>query len=159
MAKCFSCRTFIVCGGVRDGDFRYCSERCTERGRIDRVTQAVPAELFSRYLRAVYEGDCPQCGGPGPLDVYGSTRAWIDMRIVLGERLPPISCRRCGAKAELRGVLKSAALGWWLPFELLLMPLAISRSIFRLAMNRRHAGPSPRLERRVKVELAISCRR
>lgn len=159
MAKCDSCRALIAWGGIKEEGYRYCSERCMEQGRLDRVTRAVPRDLLDRYLRAVYEGDCPQCGGPGPLDVYGATRGWIDMRIVLGERLPPISCRSCGAKTELRAVLKSAALSWWLPFELILMPLSISQSILRMAMKRRQSGPSPQLERRVKVELAISCRR
>lgn len=155
MAKCDSCRALIAWGGVKDGSFRYCSERCTERGRVDRVTQAVPRELLERYLQAVYEADCPQCGGAGPLDVYDGHGAWSALADGLGNRLPPIGCRGCGAKAELRAVLSSAALGWWLPFELVLMPLAITRSIARLAMSQSQSGPSRRLEKRVKVELAL----
>lgn len=159
MAKCDSCRTLIAWGGVKEGNYRYCSERCTERGRIERVTRAVPRELMERYLWAVYEGDCPQCGGPGPLDVYGAHGAWSELASALRNRLPPISCRACGAKTELQAVLRAAALGWWLPFEVLLMPLAIGRSILRMAMRRSQSGPSRQLERRVKVELAISCAR
>jgi hypothetical protein len=155
MAKCSSCRTLIAWGGLYDGDFRYCSEGCLDAGRIDRVTQAVPRELLDRYLWAVYEGDCPQCGGPGPLDVYAAGHGVLQFRTVLGDRLPPISCRSCGTKAELRSALGRAALGWWLPFEFVLLPLALGRSVIRLVMRRNRSGPSAILERRVKIELAI----
>lgn len=156
MAKCSSCRTLIAWGGLYDGDFRNCSESCLDRGRVDRVTRAAPRELLDRYLRAVYQADCPQCGGPGPLDVYAAGHGALQFRTVLGDRLPPISCRSCGTKAELRATLGRAALTWWLPFEFILLPLALGRSAITLVMSRRRLGPSSLLERRVKIELAIS---
>jgi hypothetical protein len=157
MAKCDSCGTFIVFGGVRDNGYRYCNATCAQQGHVQQVSEAVPPELLERYIREVHQGDCPKCGGPGPIDVHVSHTVWSALVITSMNSRPEICCRSCGVKSKLGATFTSVALGWWgMPWGLLFTPLQIIRNVGGIVVKPDHSRPSPQLEKMVKLDLASS---
>src|ERR1700704_3028032 len=43
-AKCSYCNSTIIIGGVRDGDLRFCNQKCRQAGALLLVSQLVPDE-------------------------------------------------------------------------------------------------------------------
>ena len=69
MASCAYCNTRILFGGKRDGDRRYCNEKCLHQGLLsDAASQLSPADVQAHIFR-VHKGNCPKCDGPGPVDM------------------------------------------------------------------------------------------
>ena len=155
MAKCSACSKTIVFGGVRDAEDRYCNQKCVERGKIDRVQAALPAELLQQYVSEIHQGSCPKCGGPGPIDVHTSHTV-LSMLIITSTRAhQQVSCRRCGNRAKLTAAISSGVFGWWaLPWGLLMTPLQIARNLKGMAATPDASWPSQQLAHLVKLDLA-----
>ena len=56
----------------------------------------------TRYLCArsiqVHQGNCPQCDGPGPVDVHTSYRVYSVVMMTSWSSRPLVACARCGTK-------------------------------------------------------------
>lgn len=157
MAKCDSCGTFIVFGGVKSEGYRYCNDGCAQRGQAQQLTNAVPQELLERYIREVHHGNCPKCGGPGPIDVHTSHTCWSVLVMTSMNSKPQVCCRSCGVKSQIGATCTSALLGWWgFPWGLLFTPIQIVRNVKGIVVKPDHSVPSPQLQHLVKLELANS---
>ena len=81
-------------------------------------------------MAKLWQGQCPKCHGPGPVDLYKSFRVHSLVFMTQWKTLPQIACRSCGRKAQLTDALYSLALGWWgFPWGLLMTPVQIGRNI------------------------------
>ncbi len=69
MAQCAYCSTTIILGGKKEGDLRFCNDKCVERGFVLIVADQIPPEMLNEAVTEVHQGVCPACGGPGPIDV------------------------------------------------------------------------------------------
>ena len=76
MAKCDYCGSTIIFGGKRQGDLRFCNDRCLGNGGLLLVSRQVPENVVHESLWKVHQGRCPKCTGPGPVDVHVSHRVW-----------------------------------------------------------------------------------
>jgi hypothetical protein len=98
---------------------------------------------------------CPQCKGPGPVDVHQSYRVYSLVFMTRWENLHKIACRRCGVKTQLGNMVISLVAGWWgFPWGLIMTPVQIGRNISAMLKGGRDDGPSPKLERAVRIRLA-----
>jgi hypothetical protein len=157
MAKCGSCGKTIVFGGVRDQDDRYCNKKCAEQGQIQRVTAAIPPELLQRYISEIHQGNCPKCGGPGPVDVHTSHTVWSMLVLTSTQAHQQVSCRRCGVKAKMSAAVSSGVFGWWaFPWGLFMTPLQIMRNVKGMLVKADSSWPSQQLAHLVKLDLAKS---
>ena len=155
MAKCGSCGKTILIGGVRDQEDRYCNQKCAEQGQINRVTAAIPPEMLQQYISEVHRGNCPKCGGPGPVDVHTSHTVWSMLVMTFTKTHQQVSCHRCGVKAKLSAAVSSGVFGWWaFPWGFFFTPLQIMRNVKGMFAKADSSWPSQQLAHLVKLDLA-----
>ncbi|MBX6316663.1 MAG: hypothetical protein IRY99_27680, partial [Isosphaeraceae bacterium] len=130
MASCDYCGTTLLFGGVRDGDLRFCNEKCHQQGFLLAVADQVPGDVLSEYVRQAHEGPCPKCNGPGPIDVHTSYTVWSALVLTSWRSRPEVCCQACGTKSQIGAAVSSAVLGWWgFPWGLILTPIQILRNL------------------------------
>jgi hypothetical protein len=158
MATCGHCNTFILFGGKSAYGQRFCSEKCLKAASINTAAQQlaaeVPEELILRQVIHVHRGNCPKCGGAGPIDVHVSHRIVSLIRVSWWKSRPQMCCRTCGIKAKCGDTLFSLLFGWWgFPFGILGTPVQIGRNIFGIFSNPDSSRPSPALEQMVREDI------
>lgn len=113
MAACDYCGATILWGGARNGDFVFCNEKCRAEGVLVTLIDQIPPEIAQERLAQVHQGNCPACGGEGPIDVHTSYSATSALVMTWWNSKPKVCCRRCGIKGQIGGLLWSGVLGWW----------------------------------------------
>jgi len=155
MAKCDYCGTTILFGGRRQGDLRFCNDRCQKAGVLIAISRQLPESLVQQTIWETHRGVCPKCGGPGPIDVHTSYRVWSALLITSWKSRLHVSCRSCGVKAQLIDAGFSLALGWWgFPWGLVVTPIQIGRNLVGAASGPDPSQPSAKLEKAVRIRLA-----
>lgn len=157
MAKCDFCGSTIIFGGKREGEMRFCNDRCRSQHGILALSQQVPQHVVRESLWRLHQGACPKCNGPGPVDVHVSHKVWSALFLTRSSSTPQISCRSCGTKSQLGNAAFSLVLGWWaFPWGLIFTPVQIGRNIAGLVKGPDPSTPSSQLERTVRMSLASS---
>ena len=157
MTKCDFCGTTILFGGQEAGGLRFCNAQCASNGQLITLSRALPPLVVQQHVQAMHQGACPQCKGPGPVDVHVSHRVWSALIMTRWSSHPRISCRACGVKAKLGDSVVSVVAGWWgFPWGLLLTPLQIGRNVVGMAMAPDATKPSAELETVVRTMLVTS---
>jgi len=153
---CSYCGTTILWGGRSEGDFRFCDEKCRQKGSVLLIAKQIPDDVVQGHSWKIHQGACPKCGQQrGPVDVYTSYKVWSMILMTSWSSVPQISCRRCGVKAMLWGATSSLLVGWWgIPWGILMTPLQVGRNIWGLLKSEESATPSGQLEQMVRVHLA-----
>jgi hypothetical protein len=160
MRKCSYCDSNIIIGGVRDGDLRFCNQKCRQEGALLKVAQLVPEEEVKRRVLAVHQGPCPKCKRASPSDVHTSYFVWSALLLTSWKTVPEVSCVSCGRKAKILGAIGSFFLGWWgFPWGLVLTPIIVTRNLWGLVRSRPSSAPSPQLERIVRLGMAAELQR
>jgi hypothetical protein len=155
MARCDSCGTTILFGGVTEGNLRFCNATCYQRGFLLTMANEVPENLVSQHLAALHQGPCPKCNGPGPVDVHTSHVVWSLLVMTSWNSIPQVCCRRCGVKSKLGNALISGLVGWWgFPWGLIMTPIQIVRNTYGVFSPPDPTQPSTQLEQLVRVNLA-----
>lgn len=160
MKKCEVCGTTILFGPVRNAEHVYCSYECRDAAQFEEQTAMIPDQTASAKAMEINIGDCPKCGGPGPVDVQYSHAVWSAVVHTSVESNPEVSCVSCARKAKLRATLFSLCFGWWgLPLGIIFTPVQIARNLFGMISGPVHGNPSPELQRITKQMLADEVRR
>jgi hypothetical protein len=155
MAKCDYCGTRILFGGVRDGNLRFCNQKCRQNGVLLSLTSQVPTDVLQKHVDEVHQGRCPNCHGPGPIDAHTSYRVWSIILMTTWSSRPKISCRSCGIKRQLGDMAICLLFGWWgFPWGLILTPIQISRNIYCIFRPPDPSKPSSLLHRLVCLNIA-----
>jgi len=154
MAKCAYCGTTILFGGVTSGGDRFCNETCHQQGYLLPIAAQVPHDIMAEQVTEVHQGDCPRCGGPGPVDVHTSHTVWSALVLTQWRSNPQICCRSCGVKSQISGTVVSGVFGWWgFPWGLIITPIQIVRNV-RGLMSSDQMTPSEELQTMVRLHLA-----
>jgi hypothetical protein len=141
MAKCDYCGSRILFGGVKEGGLRFCKADCAMEGYWLRKISAMPAELIDERTHSVHQGPCPQCAGPGPVDVHVGHRVYSALVFTRWSSHPKICCRRCARKMQLGNAAFSLVFGWWgFPWGFILTPIQVGRNLAGLVGL---SGPKP----------------
>jgi hypothetical protein len=155
MAACDYCGTTILFGGVTDGEDRYCNQRCHQSGASMRIVNDLPQDVVERHIHEVHEGDCPKCNGPGPVDVHTTHTVYSLLFMTFWNSTPQISCRSCGTKSKLFGIVKCGLFGWWgFPWGLIMTPVQLIRNISGLFAGSGSSGPSAQFRKLIRKDLA-----
>lgn len=155
MARCGSCNSLVLFGGMRDGDRTYCGPDCQERGELQALADTIPSDLLDEYVRRVHQGACPRCQGDGPVDVHTSYRVWSMIFVTTSNSLPRVSCRSCARKLQLGSLTFSFFLGWWgFPFGILMTPIQIGRNLWAMVGGPSASGPSELLVKTASLQMA-----
>jgi|SRR5271165_141668 len=160
MPKCSYCNSTIVIGGVREGDRRFCNQKCRQRGALLAVSQLIPEGEVKKRVAAIHQGPCPKCKRVGSIDVHTSHSIWSALVVTSWKSTPQVSCVACGRKAKVVATLGSVVLGWWgFPWGLVLTPIQITKNIWGFATARESFTPSAQLEKVVRLSLAAEMSR
>ncbi len=155
MAKCDTCGTTILFGGFRENGFRFCSKKCQQNGHLAKVAIQIPDDLIAEHVEELHGGNCPKCGGPGPVDVHTSHVVISAVVMTTWKSRPEICCRSCGVKAKLSGAAISAVAGWWgFPWGILATPIQIGRNLSGVFSSPDPSQPSAQLEKFVRANIA-----
>jgi hypothetical protein len=155
MTTCARCGELILFGGKRDGDSRYCKDRCLHAARSFRLAAQLPDSVVTARVWEVYYGQCPKCAGPGPVDVHLSYRVWSALIMSSFSTRPHVCCRRCGQKARVKDAGFSLVFGWWgIPWGLPGTPVQVVRNLLAILRQEDSAQPSRQLFNLVSIQLA-----
>jgi hypothetical protein len=155
MAKCDYCGTTIIFGGIRNGNFRFCNEKCFQNGTLAQLANQVPPDLLQQETVEVHAGKCPKCKGNEPVDVHTSHCVWSIIVMTRWSSKPQVSCRKCAVKSHLGNALFSFVCGWWgFPWGLIITPVQVVRNIIGIFRGPNPSKPSPQLEKLVRIQLA-----
>jgi hypothetical protein len=119
-------------GGVRgrDDETRFCSDKCRQNADVLRLAKNVPPEVLEREVDQLWRDVCPECRGPGPVDVHKVYEVWSALVVTRRTTKAQVSCRTCAMKRQLRSAALSFCLGWWgLPWGIVLTPIQITRNL------------------------------
>lgn len=154
MSRCTHCGTTILFGGVSEDGQRFCNEKCHQAGGLVLQSQRLPPEMVAEAVAKVVEGNCPVCGGPGPVDVFTSYRVFSAVVVTSWRNTPRVSCRGCATKAQLLSTLYCFFLGWWgIPWGFVMTPIQIVRNLAGLSHGADPSRPSKLLESIVRTRL------
>ncbi len=154
MAKCDYCNTSILMGGVRNGQQRFCNNKCAQGAYILSVSQNVPTDVLEKKIEEVWRGNCPKCNGLGPVDVHKSHQVWSALVLTRWSSSSQVSCRSCATKRQAGALAMSLVFGWWgFPWGLVLTPVQVTRNIVDMINGPQSNEPSPELKKMVKVNI------
>lgn len=157
MASCATCGSLILFGGVRDGDLRFCKDECHAQGFLIAVARDVPEGALLQSVSRLRNGPCPQCQGPGPVDVHTAHKVFSVLVMTSWKSEPRVCCRSCGRKAQGFAMLYSLIAGWWgFPWGLVMTPVQVVRNLIALAHDPGAEGPSELMRQTVRLELAAA---
>lgn len=155
MASCDFCGTTILFGGKRDGEFRFCNDKCVERGYVLTLSNKIPEHILEARVEEVHQGACPKCHGPGPVDVQTSHTVWSAVLLTSWNSHPEVCCGSCGTKKMLGGIVFSLLFGWWgFPWGLFATPIQVGRNITGLFSRPKAEFASEGLRKMLKIDLA-----
>ena len=155
MANCSYCDSFILFGGQTDQTGRYCNTNCQQAGNLLALSQTVPPSQMASLIREVHEGNCPRCGGHGPVDMHKAHQVWSALILTSWSSNPELSCKRCATKRQLSAIAFSGVLGWWgFPWGIIMTPVQVIRNVTEMAGGPKADHPTPLLTKFVRLNVA-----
>ena len=114
----------------------------------------VPEDEIEEALTAFHQGDCPCCGGPGPVDFHFSYRVISFVVLTQFQTIPKISCRSCAQKSKLGNFFATLFLGWWgIPFGLIITPIYLCKNLYSLMFPVSADYPSDQLREFIRLNI------
>src|SRR6185312_9761288 len=127
MATCAGCGTTILFGGSRQGDLRFCNDKCRGAGVVRAAAASVPDAVVAPRVWEIRNGRCPVCCGP------------------------------CATRARVKDALFSLAFGWWgFPWGLIWTPMQIGKNVMAIVRAEDAATPSQALVEVVRLQMAAA---
>jgi hypothetical protein len=152
MARCNYCDSFILFGGPKLGDLRFCKTHCYNNGYFIELSKNIPESDVQKNIWEIQNGSCPECKGPGPVDLYFSHQVWSALVFTHWESPAKLSCRSCARKSQVGALFFSGFLGWWgIPWGLVITPIQIIKNISAIFQSTETAIASPGVEKIVRV--------
>jgi hypothetical protein len=139
MARCRTCKGFVLFGGKTDGDYRYCTQKCLDEDLLRETGEMLPQDLLDERVHAVHQGRCPTCKkDQGSVDVHWAYSLWTFIYFTQTRSHQLLCCRSCARQAQFWASVKSILLGVWGPIGILITPVQILRNIGAMI-----GGPPP----------------
>ncbi len=77
IVSCNNCGTTILCGGEKEGKYRFCNKTCFDQGRFIVISDQIPFDVVKEQTKIAHQGPCPKCNKQnGPVDIYTAHRIW-----------------------------------------------------------------------------------
>ena len=154
MASCACCGRIILFGGKTYGQDRYCDDNCASVGIAIIRSRAVAPAAIADVVQRLWNGPCPKCNGPGPVDVHTSHTVFSFILMTSWQSHPQLSCRRCGVKRQAGAAAVSLFAGWWgIPWGFFVTPIQVVRNIVGMVGGPSRDEPSQELEKQVRIQL------
>jgi hypothetical protein len=156
MVSCAACGQTILFGGKRQGDLRFCGKKCLAKGAPPSDRVFVPESLVGPRVWQIWTGRCPECHGPGPIDVHQSYRVWSGLFMTSYTTRINICCTACGTRARWKDTAFSVLFGWWaIPWGPIWTVIQITRNLAALLRAELPTTPSALLSEVVRFQLSV----
>ena len=153
MASCSYCDSFILFGGKTDQTGHYCSARCQQAGNLLALSHHVPQAQIAQIVAKIHQGNCPRCGGRGPVDAHNAHQVWSALLLTSWSSSPALSCKSCGVKRQIGATVFSGVLGWWgFPWGIIMTPVQVIRNIVEMIGGPQSNHPSALLEKIARLQ-------
>ncbi len=154
MRACNTCGTTVLFGGVKTDGFTFCSKRCAGNSPKLAAMRAVPHERVEASVQQIFNGPCPICAGPGPIDIRPAYKILSVVVVTISGHTRTICCAKCGRTQQLKSIAYCTLLGWWgIPVGLIGTPWLIGANLLEIAKTRRKT-PSTALAQHVRQAIA-----
>ncbi|GAB3027739.1 MULTISPECIES: hypothetical protein [Oleiagrimonas] len=151
MASCDQCGRLILFGGKRSGDRVYCGARCASYDAEIALGRSLPDAQVREVMQRWRNEPCPQCNGPGPVDLRVSHKVHSFVFMTQWSSPQAICCRHCARKRQLGHAVYSLLLGWWgFPWGLVMTPVQVTRNLKALFGDQAAQASTPAFERAVR---------
>lgn len=156
MAGCSNCGQVILFGGVKHGTKRFCNQKCYEASATFlSLADQLSDDIVKQAVAEFHQGNCPCCGGPGPVDIHFSHRVVSLVALTWFKSIPKISCISCATKSKVGNFFATFFLGWWgFPFGLIITPIYLCRNLYALVFPVSTDKPSIHLQEWIRANLA-----
>ena len=155
MTLCAQCGARILWGGVLDGGYRFCSDKCRSNCGIIGMCKLLSDDVVHQHLLDLHAGPCPLCGGSGPVDVHTAHRVWSMLILTSWSSSSRVCCRSCGVKHQVGSIAFCTVLGWWgFPAGLAVTPIQIVRNLVAMLNPPNPDLPSVELEHMLREGMA-----
>ena len=156
MARCDYCKTFILFGGKKKSGRTFCNDSCLQEGLLMLAADRLPQHAVDAAIDELHQGQCPQCNGPGPVDVHTSHTVWSILVMTTWRSTPHVCCRSCGRQKQLTGLVTSGLFGWWgFPWGLIFTQIQMGKNLSGIFGGPDPEVPSEQLETMARLELAV----
>jgi hypothetical protein len=156
MPNCDACGNTILFGGMKQDGMTYCNNACAQKGAMIHGGVKVPVDFVEQQAALIHQGNCPKCGGSGPVDVHKSHTVYSFLVMTRWASSPALCCRSCGRKKQLGAAATSLLLGWWgFPWGFIMTPVQIVRNITGVLglSGPKPSTPSPDLHKIVQLTM------
>ncbi len=151
MASCEQCGRTILFGAKRLGDRVYCGAKCAQYDAEIELGRTLPDAQVHELVQRWRNEPCPQCNGPGPVDLRASHKVHSFLLMTQWSSPQRVSCLPCARKRQLGHALYSLLLGWWgFPWGLVMTPVQVGRNIAGMAGDKAAERATPAFERLVR---------
>jgi len=155
MATCAACNSFILFGGDKAENLRFCNAKCREQGEVLIAAQNIADAVVAAAACEVHNGACPTCGRNERVELHKSYEIASFLLYTRYKTNTHLCCLGCARKQQVTDLLASAALGWWgVPWGVLLTPVQLLRNLFALLLPPANAAPSGEMLDAVRLILA-----
>jgi DNA-directed RNA polymerase subunit RPC12/RpoP len=155
MARCDYCDSYILFGGTHKSGRTFCSDNCLLEGRLMIAADRLPQHVVDDQVDEIHQGDCPKCGGAGPVDVHTSHTVWSIIALTFRRSTPNVCCRSCGRQKQIGGFFMSGAFGWWgFPWGFIYTPIQLCKNLSGIFGGPDPEVPSEQLELLIRLDLA-----
>jgi hypothetical protein len=115
----------------------------------------VPDDLVDELVHETHTGNCPMCGGIGPVDIHVSHRVISLLVMTLFHSTPRMSCQSCATFAKIKDSLITLFLGWWgFPWGVVTTPIYLMRNAYGLICPVSSLEPSQQLKDHLRLTIA-----
>lgn len=155
MASCASCNSFILFGGEKADDFRFCNKKCLEEGKIYIEASKVSETEIGLLADEIYRDVCPKCEKRSGVEVHKSYEIASFIFYTRYQTLKHICCRVCARKKQLTDFFGSLFLGWWgVPWGILMTPVQLVKNIIAMLRPPKTDAPSQDLKDSARMMIA-----
>jgi hypothetical protein len=156
MAGCAYCGSTILFGGVRSGSQRFCDRKCAQKAAITEAVKRLPGDAIEQAITEIRRGNCPKCGGLGPIDARRYFEVWSALFMTRWSSKTQVSCHSCATRRSLGAIAYCLLLGWWgFPWGLVMTPAQITRNLKAMRERSTDSQPSRTLRNYAMTQLGV----
>ena len=155
MASCATCNSFIIVGGEKVDEFRFCNKKCLESGGVYiEATKVTDAEIDA-LAKEIHAGVCPMCEERSGVEIRKSYDIVSFVFYTRHSTHTHICCRVCALKKQSIDFVGSFFLGWWgVPWGLLITPVQLLSNIGAMLFPPNTDEPSKDLRAATRMLIA-----
>ena len=115
----------------------------------------VPQSWVTARVWEIYTGRCPECSGPGPIDVHRSFRVWSVLIFTSPTTQLNVCCAACATRIRWKDMRFSLLCGWWgFPWGPISTPAQVVRNVLAIVrVEEKRSTPSEDLDLLVRLQL------